>query len=79
MPLAYEEVVDFLAGGATPAELVAFEASTETKARVADLIRRQKMNGLTEEEESDLNHFLHVEHILRLAKAKARVRSANGG
>lgn len=74
MILAYEEFVDFIAAGATPKEVVDFSPSEETKERVADLIRRQKTVGLTQDETSELNHFLHIEHVMRLAKARARQR-----
>jgi hypothetical protein len=78
MTAVYEEVIDFLAAGPTSEELAEFQASDETKARVADLIRRQKTTGLTETETADLNTFLQLEHVMRLAKAKARQRLAGG-
>jgi hypothetical protein len=74
MPLAYEEIVDFIAAGATPAEVVAFRPSEATKERVADLIRREKSGGLSAEDAAELNHALQIEHLLRLAKARARPR-----
>jgi hypothetical protein len=74
MTLAYEEFVDFIAAGATPAEIVAFRPSEATKERVEDLIRREKTGGLSAEDTAELNHFLQVEHLLRLAKARARQR-----
>jgi hypothetical protein len=49
-----------------------FEASQESKVRVADLIPKHKTVGLTVEEASDLDHFLQLEHVMRLAKARAR-------
>ncbi len=36
MNRAYEEIVDFIAGGATPDSVVHFAASQEVKDRVAD-------------------------------------------
>jgi hypothetical protein len=72
MILAYEEFVDFLAAGSTPQEVIDFHPSEETKARVADLIHRQKTVGLTAEETAELNYYLQIEHLMRLAKARAR-------
>ena len=78
MITAYDEIVDFIAGGATPQEVVDFRPSKATKDRVADLIHRQKVEGLSNKEVSELNHYLEAEHIMRLAKARARDRLARG-
>jgi hypothetical protein len=76
MTVAYEEFVDFLAAGPTPQDVVNFRPSDQAKAHVADLIQRQKSTGLNSEETAELNHYLHIEHVLRLAKARARQRLA---
>jgi hypothetical protein len=72
MSRAYEEVVDFLAAGTTPSNIVSFLPSEEAKQRVADLIAREKTTGLTQDETSELDHYLQLEHLMRLAKARAR-------
>lgn len=69
---AYDEIVEFIAAGTTPAGVVGFQPSEDTKNRVADLIHREKTTGLSPEESSELDHYLHTEHIMRLAKARAR-------
>lgn len=71
-PKVYEEVVDFIARGGNPGTVVAFRPSDEAKARVADLVSREKRAGLTAEEKSELDHYLQIEHIMRLAKARAQ-------
>lgn len=69
---AYEEVVDFIARGGSPGTMVAFRPSEEARARVAELVAREKKSDLTAEEGSELHHYLQLEHIMRLAKARAR-------
>jgi hypothetical protein len=69
---AYEEIVEFIAAGTTPSSVVAFRPSASAKARVADLISREKSEGLNEEETAELNHYMQLEHLMRLAKARAR-------
>lgn len=69
---AYEEIVDCIAAGTTPRSVAHFEPSQKTKDRVADLIHREKTTGLAPEEASELNHYLRMEHMMRLAKARAR-------
>ena len=68
---AYEEVVDFIAAGPSPGKVVAFRPSEESRRRVADLIAREKVEGLSAEESSELEHYLQLEHLMRLAKARA--------
>jgi len=36
------------------------------------LIHREKTVGLSSEEESELDHYMAAEHLMRLAKARAR-------
>jgi hypothetical protein len=71
---AYDEIIDFLAAGVTPRDLVAFQPSAAAKARVADLIRREKNAGLPPGETSELDHYMQLEHLMRLAKARARAQ-----
>jgi hypothetical protein len=73
----YMELVDLVAGGATPEDIVRFHPSSQAQARVAELIEGEGVSRLTEEEIAELNHFLELEHILRMAKAKARLFLAN--
>ncbi len=74
MILAYDEIVDFIAAGTTPQSVIDFRPSEATKAKVAELIRRQKTSSLSAEEEAELNQYLQLEHLMRLAKARARQR-----
>lgn len=68
----YEEIIDFIAAGVSPGELSTFTPSATCKDRVADLINREKTGGLSAEEQSELEHYLQIEHLMRLAKARAR-------
>ena len=71
-PKAYDEVIDFIAAGTTPKLVVAFQPSETTKARVAELIYREKTIGLSPQEKAELDDYMRLEHIMRLAKARAR-------
>ena len=74
MTLAYEEFIDFLASGTTPKGVVEFHPSEAAKARVAELIQRQKNGSSSADENAELKQFLQIEHVMRLAKARARER-----
>ena len=69
---AYDEVVDLIARGTSPDRVIAFRPSEAAKARVADLISREKDGGLSLDETAELNHYMELEHLMRLAKARAR-------
>lgn len=69
---AYEEVVDFIAAGTSPQNVAAFRPSQATRRRVAELVAREKTSGLTPDEASELGHYLQLEHLMRLAKARAQ-------
>lgn len=68
----YDEIIDFIAAGATSDAVARFEPSKATKDYVADLLHKEKTAGLTTEESAELEHFMSLEHIMRLAKARAK-------
>lgn len=69
---AYEEVIEFIAAGASPNKLIAFEPSDFVKDRVIELIYKEKTFALSSDEKSELDHYMQLEHLMRLAKARAR-------
>ena len=77
MTRAYEEIIDFIAAGTTPSRVIAFQPSEEVKTRVADLLSREKTTGLSSDESSELNQYPQLEHLMRLAKARARAHLAD--
>lgn len=69
--LAYQEIVELIAT-ANPAGVAAFRPSDEARARVAELIDKEKTRDLNRDEQSELEQYLQLEHVMRLAKARAR-------
>ena len=67
---AYDEVAEFIAAN-NPRGVIAFHPSDESKERVADLILREKTEGLPHDEKSELDHYMMIEHLMRLARARA--------
>lgn len=68
----YEEIIDFIAAGTTPQNVIAFRPSEAAQERIEELLRREKNGESTSAEKSELDHYLQLEHIMRLAKARAR-------
>jgi hypothetical protein len=63
---------------ATPIALITFFDLPEVEKQIRispsftdDLISREKNEGISSEEKSELDHYLILEHLLRLAKARA--------
>ena len=74
MPRVYEEIIDFIASGSTPDRVASFQPSEQARSKVASLIEQQRSATLSADDQAELNHFLELEHIMRLAKARARQR-----
>jgi len=68
---AYDEVIDFIAT-VNPGKVIAFRPSEATKQRVSDLIHREKTVGLSPDEKAELDHYMWLEHVMRIAKIRAR-------
>jgi hypothetical protein len=71
MTKAYEEVIDFIATRDSRA-VADFHPSEEAKARVRELLALEKSQAISPEERSELDHYVQLEHIMRLAKARAQ-------
>ncbi len=69
---AYQDVIDFIAAGTTPQNVIDFRPSESAQERVTDLLLREKEEKLSATEKSELDHYMQIEHLMRLAKARAR-------
>ena len=67
----YDEFIDFIAQGTSPENVTTFQFSEGTKEQIEDLVERAKIADLSLPEKAELEEFLVVEHLIRLAKAKA--------
>ncbi len=75
---SYLEIIDFIASGTTTQAVADYRPSPEAQRRIAELIAQEKEGNLSVEEKSELDHFMDLEHILRVAKARARQILASG-
>jgi hypothetical protein len=75
---AYDELVDVIATGPAAERILQFRASDENQRRVADLLTREKTASLTAQETAELDRFLQLEHLVRLAKARASLYLQQG-
>lgn len=71
----YEEVAEFMASTIDPSKLVQFRPSADAEARVEELVEKHKDGTLLPEEKVELDEFLLTEHLMILAKARARAHA----
>jgi len=69
---SYEEIIDFIACGTTPEMVIAFRPSEAFAQRVTELVERSHDGTISQEERSELDDCLQLEHIMVMAKARAR-------
>lgn len=69
---AYEEFIDFIAAGPSSEHVATFQPSEAVRQRACDLVAREKAGGLSAAESEELDQYIRLEHIMRLAKARAR-------
>jgi hypothetical protein len=65
----YREILAFLAGNPTPAQIAAFGPTPEMQRRLAMLLERTHEGTLTAAEEAELAEFEQIEHLMVLIKA----------
>ena len=68
----YEEIAELIAAGGGPEMVAGYQASPVTWQRVAELIAREKSGAITAQQRSELDHYMQLEHVMRLAKARAQ-------
>lgn len=76
-PHIYDSLAEFIAG-MDPAKVLSFHAPEDIQSRLEELLEKKKEKGLTEEEEEELEHYFILEHIVRLAKSRARLLLSQG-
>jgi hypothetical protein len=64
-------IIDVLTSQPTPEQVMALQPSPELQARISVLLERRKEGALSDEEESELDRYFYLEHLARMAKAKA--------
>ena len=65
------EVLEFLANLPSPEEILALKPSDILQTQVQDLLEKSRTIGLTPEEERAWQQYEYIEHLVRVAKAKA--------
>ena len=70
----FDEIVDFITLTPQPEQILRFRPSAAAQQRLEDLLFKKREETLDDVEKHELDQYLTIEHIMRLAKARARQR-----
>lgn len=65
------DVYDFLANLPTPKEIIALRPASSLQNRVQELLQKNREGQLSPEEELEWQQYEYLEHLVRIAKARA--------
>jgi hypothetical protein len=68
------EVVEFLASLPTPEDIIALRPSESLQSQISLLLDKNRLVNLTPAEEQQWQGYQYLEHIVRMAKARALVK-----
>jgi hypothetical protein len=68
---AYDEFAEFIALPPSLEEIAEFRLSDELEARIHELLVSNRSRALTAEEQAELDEYVRVEHLMRMAKLRA--------
>lgn len=69
----HSEIIEFLASGPKPQEIVAFQASESATSRVNELLDKNREDTLTAAERAELDQYETLDYLMTLVKARARL------
>lgn len=73
---AFDEIIDFITSMPQPQQVLAYKPSEESQSRLENLLEKKRETALNEAENKELEQFLLIEHLMRVAKARAKKRLA---
>jgi hypothetical protein len=69
---AYDEIIDFITSSPNPKDVLNFRPSSSVIKRVEDLLYKKKTSELNSDENIELDRFMLIEHIMIMAKKRAK-------
>ncbi|MBC7810583.1 MAG: hypothetical protein H7175_05520 [Burkholderiales bacterium] len=72
----FYEILDFLASLPTPEQIIAFKPSETLDQRLYYLLDQNQHDALTDEERSELDEFLRMNHFMNMLKIRMREKLA---
>lgn len=70
---AYEEAANAIAKAIDPGKLASFRPSKATSRKVEALVQKHKDGEISKAEKEELDHYVMLNHVMAIVKARARV------
>jgi len=74
----YSELAEFLVSQPTLAQIADYKVPVGVQQEIDNLLEKNKEQGLSPQERLELERIIAVVDVMDLAKAKARLKLANG-
>jgi hypothetical protein len=71
-PPVFAELIDFLASSPSQEEILAYKASEELQTRLAYLLDKNRNEGLSSEENAELDEIMRLDHFVTMLKIQVR-------
>ncbi|MPR34294.1 hypothetical protein [Salmonirosea aquatica] len=68
----FDEVIDFITSIPRPEDILAYKPSLAGQQRLELLVEKKRSGLLSDDEMHELEQYLMVEHLMRVAKKKAK-------
>jgi hypothetical protein len=69
-----DEITDFLNASPSSDEIIQYRLPERLERRALELLERNREAQLTPDERAEMNEFMHVDHLMTMLKAKARLK-----
>jgi hypothetical protein len=69
-PPIYDDLLEVLSESTDAERVLAFRLSPDRQARLDELLEKNRQGRLSEDESLELDEFEHIEHLVRLLKAR---------
>ena len=67
-----DEVINFITSFPKPEDVLAYKAPDSIQNRVEDLLYKKQTSNLDDDETEELNKFMLINHIIIMAKKRAK-------
>lgn len=67
-----DEIIDFITSSPEPQKVLAYRPNIALQERVENLVHKKKTATLSSEENIELERYLLIEHIMIMAKKRAK-------
>ena len=72
----FDEIVDFITSAPQPTQIANYRPSAAMQAHLEVLLYKKQNELLSDDDRQELEQYMLIEHLMRMAKARAKQRMA---